>query len=401
MTFRSVESFQMLGQSAILGHYRFKSSMIAPTAPIQPPINVSRQDRSRAEQIALVYSLLPSGIIATLSVAAILALGLAGRVSNAWLYIWLASVLVVSGVRMFNLRALRRSTAPADPRWIQQFYFGATAAGLTWGLAGFMLFPTDSGGQLLMTSAIAGIAAGGMSTLGILPGAYMIFLLTGVLPFSIRLFMQQSDIYNLMGLMSLVFVTFLLTASRRAHTAYVESQRLRFENEDMAEKLNALATTAITDSLTGAYNRNMLNAALPSEMERARRYNLPLAVILLDIDHFKRINDSHGHQVGDRTLVWITERIFSQLRDADLLFRWGGEEFMVLAPNTDQAAACSVADRMRREIEQSPIEPAGIITCSFGCSQFLPDDTRDSFIQRADRALYVAKSNGRNCVEMI
>lgn len=276
---------------------------------------------------------------------------------------------------------------------------GAATAGLTWGVAGFLLFPADSSAQMLMTFALAGIAAGGMSTLGILPGAYAAFLLAGVLPFSVRLFMQQDGSYTLMGLMSLVFVALLLLASRRAHTTYTESQRLRFENEDMTEKLHALATTAITDSLTGAYNRNMLNVALPSEMERARRHDVPLAIIMLDIDHFKRVNDNHGHQVGDRTLVWITERICTQLRDADLLFRWGGEEFMVVAPNADLAAAYLIADRMRREIEQSPLEPAGVITCSLGCSQWCPDDTTDSFIQRADRALYVAKANGRNCVE--
>ncbi len=354
--------------------------------------------RSRVEQVALVYGLLPSGILATLGVSTLLAWGLVGRMPEIWLYAWLGSVLLVSSVRLLNLRAWRRSAAPTDRRWVQHFYLGTAAAGLTWGLAGFLLFPADSGGQMLMTFALAGIAAGGMSTLGILPTAYAFFLLAVVLPFSIRLFMQHEHSYTLMGLMSLVFVTLLLLASRRAHTAYAESQRLRFENEDMAEKLQALATTAITDSLTGAYNRNMLNVALPSEMERARRYSLPLAVILLDIDHFKQINDAHGHQVGDRTLVWITERICTQLRDADLLFRWGGEEFMVLAPNTDLEAASVVAERMRREVEESPLEPAGVITCSFGCSQFCLDDTTDGFIQRADRALYVAKANGRNCV---
>ena len=375
--------------------------MATPTLqiPDSSPAITSREARSRAGQVALVYGLLPSGILATLGVSTLLAWGLAGHIPGIWLYTWLGSVLLVSSVRLLNLRAWRRSAAPADRRWAQYFYLGTAAAGLTWGLAGFLLFPADSGGQMLMTFALAGIAAGGMSTLGILPTAYAFFLLAAVLPFSIRLFMQHEHSYTLMGLMSLVFVTLLLLASRRVHTAYTESQRLRFENEDLAEKLQALATTAITDSLTGAYNRNMLNVALPSEMERAHRHKVPLAIILLDIDHFKCINDTHGHQEGDRTLVWITKRICTQLRDSDLLFRWGGEEFMVLAPNADLEAAYLIADRMRREIEQSPLVPAGIVTCSLGCSQFRHDDTTDSFIQRADRALYIAKENGRNRVE--
>lgn len=365
------------------------------------PGKLSRQDRTRAEQIALVYRLLPGGIYTAAGIAILLAWGLMEQVPRSWLYAWLASIMLVSVARLLCLRAWNHSDAPESPRWIRFFYLGAIAGGMTWGAAGLMLFPAESGGQLLVTFALAGIAAGGMSTLGILPGAYAAFVLTGILPFSARLFMQPGDTYALMGLMSLIYVIFLLSASRRIYRAYAESQCLRFENEAMTERQNVLTTAAITDSLTGAYNRNMLNVALPSEIERARRYGTPLAMILLDIDHFKQINDQYGHQVGDRTLVWVTERIATQLRDSDVLFRWGGEEFMVLAPNIDLASAGRVADRMRREIEQAPFEPAGRITCSFGCSEFRNDDTRDGFIQRADRALYLAKTNGRNRVEMV
>lgn len=359
----------------------------------------SQQAMTLSEQVAMAYRLLPGGIGASVGVALLLAIGLSGHVEDSKLGIWLSVLLLISIVRLINLRSWQKSPAPNQARWVIYFYLGAAASGLSWGVAGFWLFPPNGNGQMLMTFALSGIAAGGMSTLGALPRAYALFLLTCVMPFTLRLFMQPGNSYMLMGFMSIVFIAFLLTASHRASKVFIESQRLRFENEDITEKMHALATTVITDPLTGAYNRNMLNVALPSEMERARRHNAPLAIILLDIDHFKRVNDSHGHQVGDRTLVWLTERISSQLRESDLLFRWGGEEFMVVAPNTDLAAACVVADRMRREIEQSPLEPAGIITCSFGCSQFWLEDTTDTFIQRADRALYAAKDNGRNCVK--
>jgi len=362
-------------------------------------LSPSRQALARAEQVSMAYRLLPGGIGASVGVAILLALGLIGHVPEQNLAIWIVTLLMISVARLLNLRAWRRSQTPHQVRWMRYFYAGAAAAGLSWGMAAFWLFPAESNGQMLMTFALGGIAAGGISTLGVFSGAYAVFLLTSVLPFTLRLFMQQDHNYTLMALMTMVFIAFLLMASRRASMSFEESQRFRFENEDMTEKMHALATSAITDTLTSAYNRNMLNVTLPSEMERSRRHNTPLAIILLDIDHFKRINDSYGHQVGDRTLVWITERISTQLRDADLLFRWGGEEFLVLAPNTDLAAACVVADRMRREIEQSPLEPAGMITCSFGCSQFWQEDTTDTFIQRADRALYAAKDNGRNCVK--
>lgn len=349
----------------------------------------------------MVYRLLPGGIFASVGIAILLAWGLAEQVPRSLLYGWLTSVVLVSGARLLGWRAWNHSDAPQSVRWLRFFYLSAAAGGLIWGAAGWALFPAESGGQLLITFALAGIAAGGMSTLGILPGAYAAFLVMAILPFSARLIMEAGDSYALMGMMSFIYIIFLLSASRRVYQAYVESQRLRYENEDMSERQDVLTTAAITDSLTGAYNRNMLNVALPREIERARRYGTPLAIILLDIDHFKRVNDKYGHQVGDRALVWVTERITSQLRDTDALFRWGGEEFLVLAPNIDLAAAGLAADRMRREIEQSPFEPAGRITCSFGCSEFRVGDTRDGLIQRADRALYLAKTNGRNRVEMV
>ena len=355
----------------------------------------------RAEQVALVYRLLPGGIYATLGISSLLVWGLMEQVPQNWLYAWLASVVLVSSARLLCWRAWKRSETLEPVLWVRLFYLGAIAGGFTWGAAGWVLFPTQSGGQLLITFALAGIGAGAMSTLGLLPGAYAAFVLTAILPFSARLYMQPGQSYALMSMMSLIYIIFLLTAARRIHLAYTELQRLRFENEDMAEKQDVLTTAAITDSLTGAYNRNMLNVALPREIERARRYGTPLAMILLDIDFFKHVNDKYGHQMGDRTLVWVTERIATQLRDSDVLFRWGGEEFMVLAPSIDLAGAGQVAERMRREIEQVPFEFVGRITCSFGCSEFRPDDTRDGFIQRADRALYLAKTNGRNRVEKV
>jgi len=103
--------------------------------------------RSRAEQIALVFNLLPSGILATLGVSTLLAWGLVGHMPRIWLYTWLGSVLLVSTARLLNLRAWRRSVSPTDHRWVQHFYLGTAIAGLTWGLAGFLLFPADSRGK--------------------------------------------------------------------------------------------------------------------------------------------------------------------------------------------------------------------------------------------------------------
>lgn len=144
----------------------------------KPPavsISPARQALARAEQVAMVYCLLPGGIGASLGVAVLLAGGLAGQVPQKNLAIWLGCIVLVSGVRLLNLRAWRRNGAPGEIRWIWYFHVGAALGGLTWCVAGFWLFPADSNGQMLMTFALGGIAAGGMSTLGVLRGPIWLF----------------------------------------------------------------------------------------------------------------------------------------------------------------------------------------------------------------------------------
>ncbi|MBN3574815.1 GGDEF domain-containing protein [Vibrio neptunius] len=158
--------------------------------------------------------------------------------------------------------------------------------------------------------------------------------------------------------------------------------------------------TSIKDELTQLYNRRALEELLPKELARSSRHRQPLSVLLLDIDHFKKVNDTYGHQAGDRVLRTTGKLLILQTRKDDLSFRYGGEEFLVLLPNTDIDNAMIVAEKLREAIKRARMLPTNVESCtaSFGVTEFNGDDDWKSVIERADRALYNAKENGRDRV---
>lgn len=153
-----------------------------------------------------------------------------------------------------------------------------------------------------------------------------------------------------------------------------------------------------TDTLTQIYNRMKFNELLKLEVQRTRRYKAPLSIIMFDIDHFKKINDLYGHLVGDTVLVELAKTVKEHLRTTDVVARWGGEEFVILATETGAAGAEALAEKVRGEIEHRRFGAAGAITCSFGVSEYREDDDIDTLSKRADDALYEAKRSGRNRV---
>jgi two-component system cell cycle response regulator len=165
---------------------------------------------------------------------------------------------------------------------------------------------------------------------------------------------------------------------------------------------------SITDPLTGAYNRGYLNDLLPLELKRALRYHRALSVILCDIDHFKKVNDTEGHQAGDLVLKSFARQLLGAIRkDLDWVVRYGGEEFLIVLPETDLGGASFVAERIRETTEMAQINVLGKlirITASFGVagleSGTQKGDLCDSLIKRADDMLYLAKSGGRNRVRV-
>lgn len=174
--------------------------------------------------------------------------------------------------------------------------------------------------------------------------------------------------------------------------------------EEMVEqRTEILKWLAITDPLTGLYNRRYFMEQLEQEFKRSRRYERDLSLLMLDIDYFKKVNDTYGHQVGDLVLRKISTIIQGQLRDADMAFRFGGEEFMVILPETSTHDASNVAERMRTEIMYSYYHHADAefnVTVSIGIISMQNNmvDTIDSLLKKVDDNLYIAKREGRNKV---
>lgn len=174
--------------------------------------------------------------------------------------------------------------------------------------------------------------------------------------------------------------------------------------KDANEEIRILS---ITDPLTGCFNRGYMTGHLPEEIERSRRYGHPLVVILCDIDHFKRLNDTYGHQTGDRVLAAFAQEIRETIRkNIDWVVRYGGEEFLVVLPETNFEGGSRMAERLRRAValmELKEREHKIKITASFGVTAFDPDTagektSPEAIISRADKCLYQAKKEGRNRV---
>jgi diguanylate cyclase (GGDEF)-like protein len=180
----------------------------------------------------------------------------------------------------------------------------------------------------------------------------------------------------------------------------VESRILRKKLELQNKNLEELLYQATHDTLTNIFNRQQLNTELRKETIRHKRYNHNLCIIMFDIDHFKLVNDTHGHDVGDEVLINLSTLAQNHIRDIDTLARWGGEEFLILLPETKLEDAHNIAEKLRVAIENIKLikNKDDIITVSFGITQFQDDDDTTSFLKRVDDALYKAKDLGRNKV---
>jgi diguanylate cyclase (GGDEF)-like protein len=196
-------------------------------------------------------------------------------------------------------------------------------------------------------------------------------------------------------LVALMTLIYLFGRERALHDNVQMDKRLKLQ--ELARDLRFQATT---DHLTGLSNRLKFNQALAADISRSIRYKTSLSLVLYDVDNFKAVNDTYGHQFGDKVLIQLSQLVPSLLRNTDLLARWGGEEFVILMPGSDGEMASQAAEKLRNAIDQIKSDEIGTVTCSFGVAQYEDGDTAEALISRADDALYRAKLNGRNQVEL-
>jgi diguanylate cyclase (GGDEF)-like protein/PAS domain S-box-containing protein len=199
---------------------------------------------------------------------------------------------------------------------------------------------------------------------------------------------------------NLLLATFLdITERNQAEQALmIAKEQAEQPNRSLEITNSELHKLSTTDTLTGVWNRRHFRDIVDAAMAQANRYGHPLSLIMFDIDHFKHVNDRHGHLIGDRVLVDLVGRVSTNLREADQLARWGGEEFIVMLPHCNATAAMQAAEKLRALIADRPCSEVGHVTCSFGVAAFRPRETFDTWIKRVDEALYEAKTAGRNVV---
>jgi|GEM_PF-964928 len=170
------------------------------------------------------------------------------------------------------------------------------------------------------------------------------------------------------------------------------------ELAELQQRVVELEKISVTDRLTGAWNRAHFDHIISVELARSLRYRQPISLIFFDIDHFKQVNDTFGHSAGDTVLCELVKITNANIRSSDMLFRWGGEEFVILSVSTPYRAAESLAESLRSKIAEHDIEGVGRITISLGVAEYRSDESQEDWFKRADASLYEAKNNGRNRV---
>lgn len=321
--------------------------------------------------------------------------------------LWCVATLAIAAYRITStIRYRRSSEAQRETRssgWYREMMLGVVLSGLAWGAAGFLLY--DSQNMLnhsLLAFVIAGMCAGSIVSLSAFVEASAVYLATSLLPFMVRLIGEGSSETNVMAVMVVLYLIMMTAFARRVNLTVIgglEMTYLRSQAEDTIER------QALFDDLTGLPNRRLLQDRLGQALARAKRNETQAALLFLDLDFFKRVNDSLGHSAGDQLLVEVGRRLSGFLRDADTAARLGGDEFVALLTDIEGGTEHVVSvvrrrgEALRRAIE-APIDIQGNeihITVSIGVS-LLPDDTNDvdDLLKHADTAMYRAKDDGRN-----
>lgn len=356
-----------------------------------------------------------------------------GEVATGRVLGWLFFMLTVQSVRLRGIYKSEAAWEAVDDckRAALIEVLIIVIAGLGW--AG-MLFMLDTGRLdflfLFKIATLAAVLGVTMNSMAVVRPIFLGFMLPVGLTISAYLmlsqrFLQAGEVTSLM-LGSAVYLFVLFAVGRHVNRLTASALKERFSREAVFRELqeshrqemllreqlqleagrleeanSQLRDLATLDPLTQSYNRRHLMDALSREMNAFNRHGGSFSVIIMDVDDFKHINDSHGHQVGDQVLIGLASESRVLLREIDLFGRWGGEEFLCLLPKAGPEDAVACAERLRRGIESSRLvenHPEVRVTASFGVATFCGDEDADSLVNRADAQLYRAKQSGKNRV---
>ncbi|MFG6440019.1 sensor domain-containing diguanylate cyclase [Roseateles sp. LKC17W] len=324
-----------------------------------------------------------------------------GRTPPAALLTWLGLAAAGWAASMLVLARLQRAGPDVQHhgRWLLGV---AIADGAWWGA----VMPLLSGADTALNAILAAVLCGAMAVNApaYVPHIHVFHALCAAMWLVALLSLPghpapgMTDIVMGLG----VFLGLLCYVMRGIARRVVEGLRLQLANAaltaQLSEALAAASQQAATDGLTGLPNRRSLDQLLDTQLALAQREGRPFSVLMLDLDHFKAVNDTHGHAVGDAVLRGFAQRIQTQLRRSDVCARYGGEEFCVVLPGTAAALALDAGERLRRAVAAAPLSADIRVTVSVGVATWQAGDDAAALLARADDALYTAKRTGRDRV---
>ncbi len=368
-------------------------------APLSTDAEGTAANQVRSDRVALLYRQSFPAVFISLVVATILGVLLLPAADPVAVGIWMA-VLVATTLARVALFIAYRTKAPeglALLDWERPYFVSLLASTLAWGLGSLWIVPRDSlVHQTMALVILVGMAGGALSVYSAIRWLAMVTIVIVLLPTTLWVATHGGWPGTLLAMAVILFCLSALRAttvlSHALQQNFEMTHALRRAKED-AERIASI------DSLTGLTNRRAFLERAEAPFQFCRRNGLPISAIILDLDHFKQVNDTRGHAAGDVALRHVGKHIESSLRISDMSCRWGGEEFVTLLPGSSLEEAAWVAEKLRSTIAAMPVPASGgnfSITASLGVAE--GQATLDALVHRADLALYRAKRRGRNCV---
>ena len=356
----------------------------------------------RVERVKIIFEQAGPSMVFSSLAAFILVAVLWSVADHSKLIVWLSIYMVIAVVRFYHVY-LYRTTPPEKidvPLWELRFIWTNIAISITWGVGMWLIMPDDSlAHQAIVFSFLMGMSAGVVATYSAHVKCVTFSILILMTPATIYFAFQNSLPHYVMAFGAVLFVGASLRSARMLTYFLRRSFQLSYDLQKAKEKAEYLART---DALTELHNRRSFYEKGEEEVARSKRYNRPLSLMLLDIDYFKKINDTYGHAFGDEALKEIARTIRQEVRGIDVAGRVGGEEFAIFLPETEMEQAIFMAERLRKQVSRCVVHYKDreiTFTTSVGVAKF--DEEGDTFsdaIAKSDAALYSAKKGGRNKV---
>ena len=385
------------------------------------------------ELLGELYKRIPVNILASLVAGPLLAFimlkGIASDRVATWVMVLIAAQ-IVAFLLVFAFNRRHEDAEAGDKKWLYLLGFTVIVDGVAWGLAGYFMFTEEKPQfQTLLSLFLMAGAAAATITFSSWLAVALCYIVVILAPGIAMLVSSQWEFYRLLGMAGILFGLLLCVLAATSNRTSTRMMRLRFDNERLVENLSEshaqmkqlntelrknnaalqkalekISTMATRDELTNSHNRRYLMEFLAREKSRADRTSSVFSLAVIDLDYFKRVNDTYGHIVGDDVLKQVVKLIQRHVRATDCFARFGGEEFALVYSATELEEAQQSAERLRQEISATPLtcDSFSIYTSvSIGIAEFRPGEDVAELLRRADQALYVAKSGGRDRVMVL